>query len=99
MKKQVIIAALLLSGAAFATNAMPVAKTSVATVRTVDEKVKIKKDELPEAVKTTLAGDEYKGWEITNAYLYKETTTYEVEVKKGTETKTFKFDKDGKLVA
>jgi hypothetical protein len=63
-----------------------------------DEKVKIKKEELPEAALTALASTDFQGWEISEAYKWKEAGTYEVEMKKGEEKKTVKLDKDGKIV-
>lgn len=60
-----------------------------------EEKVKIKKEELPEAARKTLEGDAFKGWEITNAYKLKN-GEYEVEIKKADSVQTLKFDKDGK---
>jgi hypothetical protein len=63
-----------------------------------DEKVKIKADELPAAVKSTLKGQDYSGWMIDAAYKYTATETYEVVLKQGTETATFQFDKEGKKI-
>ena len=60
---------------------------------------KIKAEDLPETVKTTLNGDEYTGWLIQSAYKIKSKDQYEVELKKGAETKTVKLDKDGKIIA
>jgi hypothetical protein len=71
-------------------------KTSIITVD--DQKVKIKPEELPDAVKTALKGQDYTGWEINSAYKFSESGTYEVELKKAAETKTVKFDKDGKAI-
>jgi hypothetical protein len=58
--------------------------------------MKIKKEELPEAVRKTLEGDAFKGWTVGNSYKTKG-GEYEVELKKGTSTQTIKFDKDGKV--
>jgi hypothetical protein len=63
-----------------------------------DEKVKIKSEELPEAVKKSLEAQEYKGWLINAAYQDKKAETYEVELKNGAETKVVKFSKDGKKI-
>ena len=60
------------------------------------EKMKIKKEELPEAARKTLEGDAFKGWVIANSYKTK-SGEYEVELKKGDNTQTIKFDKDGKV--
>jgi hypothetical protein len=72
------------------------ATPSTSAVATQDDKVKIKAEELPEAVKKSLEAQEYKGWLINAAYHVKSTDSYEVELKNGAETKTFKFDKEGK---
>ena len=62
-----------------------------------DDKTKIKSEELPESVKKSLEAQEYRGWLIDAAYHVKSTDSYEVELKNGAETKTVKFDKDGKV--
>lgn len=67
-----------------------------------DEKKPVKAEELPDAVKGTLAGDEYKEWKVEKAFQVKPATGaeyYELELKKGEEAKTVKLDKDGKVVA
>jgi hypothetical protein len=61
-----------------------------------DEKVKIKKDELPEEAKKTLGGEAFKGWAVSNVYKL-QNGEYEVELKKGTSAQSIKFDKDGKV--
>src|SRR4029079_18058765 len=61
-----------------------------------DEKVKVKKEELPEAARKTLDGDAYKGWAVINSYRLKN-GEYEVELKKGDTTQLLKFDKGGKV--
>lgn len=64
-----------------------------------DEKVKITENELPEAVKSTLKGEDYQEWSVNAVYHLKNADQYEVELTKEAETKTLKFDKDGKLVS
>jgi hypothetical protein len=97
MKKQVIFSAILLSVCTFVASAQtqPNAE-SPKTENVIQEKTEIKPENLPDAVKKTLAGDAYKGWEISKAYVAKE--VYEVELKKGADTKTFKFDKEGNSI-
>jgi len=63
-----------------------------------EEKVKIKPEELPAAVRTTLQSEDYTGWTIDNAYKYPVSGTFEVQMKKGGESRVFKFDKDGKKI-
>ncbi len=64
-----------------------------------DEKEKINADQLPETVKTTLSGEEYKDWTVSAAYHLKSSDQYEVELSKDGETKTVKLDKDGKVIS
>ncbi len=56
--------------------------------------------ELPDAVTAKLESQDYSGWTIGNAYKKTDASqnnseVYIVELKKGTETKDVKFDKDG----
>lgn len=65
-------------------------------------KVKIKKEDLPSAVTEKLE-DSYEGWTIVQAYKTNSADNptkdvYEVELKKGTQTQTVKFDKDGNVI-
>jgi uncharacterized membrane protein YkoI len=98
MKKVTILALLFVFAAGIAnTEAATIARRSAGVVK-YDEKVKIQKDELPDAVKKALAGNDYKGWEISECYRWKESGNYEVELKNGDQKKTVKLDKDGKAV-
>ncbi|WP_298740486.1 hypothetical protein [uncultured Chitinophaga sp.] len=77
-------------------------KQDVAIVNFQDEKTPVKVEELPDAVKAALAGDDYKEWKAEKAFMVKPASGaeyYEVELKKGEEAKTVKLDKDGKVVA
>lgn len=97
MKKVTILALLCVFAAGIAnTQAATVAIRS--GVVKYDEKVKIKKEELPDAVRTALAGNDYNGWEISECYQWKESGNYEVELKNGDQKKTVKLDKDGKVI-
>jgi len=69
--------------------------TSTST-QSQNDKTKIKKEDLPEAAKSTLNGDAFKGWSIENAYKLSN-GAFEVELKKGANSQTLKFDKDGKV--
>jgi hypothetical protein len=98
MKKVTIIAALFVAAVGVTTvNAENTSRRSAITIQ-ADEKVEIKKEELPTAVTTALAGNDYKGWEITKAYQYKESGNFEVELKNGDQSKTVKLDKEGKVI-
>jgi len=66
-----------------------------------DERQAVKAEELPEAIKKTLTGEEYKGYTISEATLVKTadaTSHYEVSLAKDKETKLVKIDKDGKIL-
>jgi hypothetical protein len=86
-----------------AANAQAAPSTAAVSEQTVsvnqEEKVKIKAEELPQTVKTALEGEEYRGWLINAAYHHKTADTFEIELKNGAETKTIKFDKEGKKVS
>jgi hypothetical protein len=77
-----------------------VSKPSSAKIVGDDEKKPIKKEDLPEAVKMTLAGPDYQGWEITAAFSVKKADAdyYEIKLKKGDKIITAKLDKEGKKV-
>jgi hypothetical protein len=64
------------------------------------DRVEITVSELPEAVTTSLESSDYSGWTVGSAYKKTDATQnnmeiYVVELKRGTETKKVKFDKDG----
>jgi len=65
-------------------------------VQQKEERLKIKKDDLPEAVKKSLEAEAFKGWAILNTYKTNN-GEYEVELKKGTNVQVIKFEKDGKV--
>ena len=103
MKK--IMFATLLFAVAFsmsAVNSLAGRMSNPSSARIVgdDEKKPIKKEDLPEAVKMTLAGPDYQGWEITAAFSVKKVDAdyYEIKLRKGDKTITAKLDKDGKKV-
>lgn len=101
--KKLMFAMLAVCASFIAANAQEAPATdqqqpSTSAVAPQDDKVKIKSDELPETVKKSLEAQEYKGWLINAAYHNKAADTYEVELKNGAETKTVKFNKDGKKI-
>ncbi len=86
-------------------NAAPVKQVNSAAVTqlsgTDQDKVEVKPEDLPEAVKTTLASEPYNEWKVEKAYAV--TTEdgksyYEINLSKGEETATVNLDKDGKKV-
>lgn len=99
--KNVIVSALALALISIGTAQSKEIVESNCVVVILQEKVPVKPEDLPEAVKTALAGDAYKGWEVTGASLVtKEDKTqyFEIAVKKGEETATVNLDKEGKKV-
>jgi hypothetical protein len=100
--KMLMCALMVMVGSGIAGNAQdeptPPPSDEAVSTEQQDEKVMIKSEELPEAVKTTLEGDEYKGWLINSAYHDAKKETYEVELKNGAETQVVKFNKDGEKI-
>lgn len=96
MKNVLVLMGCLLAGVAL--EAREVVKNLDQPVVAVqqDEKVKIKPEELPDAVKKTLEGPEYRGWLVNAAYHNKSKKQYEVELKNGAEVLTVLFDQEGK---
>ena len=82
-------------------NVFSAPRTTGTSIAAEPVKKPIKKEELPEPVKTTLAGPDFKGWEITEAFSVKEEKAeyYEVNLKNVDKTMTVKLDKDGKKIA
>ena len=57
--------------------------------------------EIPSALRETLQGDtKYKGWDdpTTKIYTNKTKDEFAVQIMDGTETKTYRFDKNGKPI-
>jgi hypothetical protein len=81
--------------------ASPVAATTAgATIAADDNKTPVDPANLPEAIKKTLATDQYKDWQVVSAALVKgKNEYYELQMKKGEETTALKFDKNGNVVS
>ncbi len=63
------------------------------------EMTTIDREDLPNEVQTTLQTEEFREWEIEQAYEIEEGVgDYAVRVKRGEETKILHFSEDGKLV-
>lgn len=74
---------------------------NVVTVSSLQfDKTPIKPEDLPQPVKTVLASEDFKDWEITSAFHVTEDGSeyYEVNLTKGPDRQTVKFDKDGKVL-
>lgn len=100
MKKIIVLAAFVLTGVAVQaqTTAQEPAKTETPSpaAKTDDaDKIKIKAEELPLAVKKTLEDQEYKGWLINSAYHDKKKERFEVELKNGADTQVISFSQEG----
>lgn len=104
MKKIMILSAfslLMFDHSVFAKNNSVELSMSKYIVSMIDDNAKspVKIEELPEAVKKTLATDAYKGWTASEAFLVQgKTEYYEIIVKKEAEVKTVKLNKEGIVV-
>lgn len=102
MKKIIIASASLffvaITNINAATSNNPVATATTVKSDSSDTRTAVKPEELPEPVKQTLAGDDYKGWAPSTAFLVKGASEYyEVTLtKEGSEANTVKIDKEGK---
>ena len=103
MKRFILSAAVLVVGlASVKANTLKTNVQNVAIVSQADtaKKTPVKLDALPDPIKTVLGTEVFKTWVPTDAFAVTAGTAqyYEVDVKKGTETKALKFDKDGKII-
>jgi hypothetical protein len=112
MKKLMFVVAglLFVATVTFAQDSTGVKKTETTTTETTQstekspsqdytaDMVKIKSTDLPDAVKQTLGAPQYAGWETAPLYRSKNNDLYVVELKSGSESKTFRFGADGKPV-
>jgi len=74
---------------------------SQAVMLSVQQKVEVKPQELPEAVKTTLRNETYQSWQIQHAFVITADggdQVYELTLSKGEESQTVKLDKDGTVI-
>lgn len=75
--------------------------TEKVTAKPTDEtpRVEVKYEELPDAVKKSLASEPYTGWSFLKAVLVKDKTEYyEIDLKKEDKVKNLKMNKEGKLI-
>jgi hypothetical protein len=104
MKKVILSASILVLGA-IAANAQTAAPATPAPVKETAAAVKaeepsLKLEELPEAVRKTLATDEFKGMEFVSAKLVKAEAGefYGISLKQADKTVVIKLSKEGKRV-
>lgn len=103
--KKFIIAAIAITTTVFANaqtgTEINKAQTEVADANNPD-RVKIKLEELPAAVRKSLTEDAFQGWTAKNAYIVKNKTEkpyYEVElVNTKSELNVVKFNEDGTVI-
>lgn len=89
----------MLVAAVFTTTVYASVNTNTVVVAQ-DSKTPVKQEELPDAVKAALAGDEYKDKTFSEAFLVKTAAGehYEIKLKSGADETTVKLDKEGKKV-
>ena len=98
MKKIIVMAAALFSLSYMAVAEVSRNENNNSGIESVyqSDKVKISVEELPQAVKDTLALS-YKEWKVGDVYKVSGTNEYySIELKKDSETKTVNLDKEGK---
>lgn len=96
--KKIIIAAIALTFGGI-TNVVS-ANTGNIEITSEDNRTPIKVEDLPEAVKKSLASTAFEGWTAVSAYLVEGVagSHYEVTLTKEAEKKTVNFDKEGNTV-
>lgn len=101
MKKMILTAVLFASAVSMTSVFASASNVNSAYTYTQEERKSVKLEELPEAVKTALAGADYTGKEATEAFLVKNggTEYYEITLKADGKESKVKLDKDGKKVA
>jgi hypothetical protein len=97
--KKMIVSAFMLAAVATVSYAKTATTANTITIAADDDnKTKVDPATLPDAVKTTLGGDAYKGWTVSNAWVVKaEPAYYTVELKNGDKTTTVNVGADGKV--
>lgn len=96
--KKVIIATIALTFAGY-TNATPVNNAEI-TITAEDTRTPVKLEDLPEAVKKSLASTAFEGWTPAAAYLVEGVASsyYEITLTKDAEKTIAKLDKEGNTV-
>jgi hypothetical protein len=63
-----------------------------------EDRVVISTEEIPPRLRLTLETGDYKGWENSTLYKNRTTSEYMIEIRDGSLSKVFYFDKDGNAV-
>jgi hypothetical protein len=105
LMKKLMLALFLMFGGIAVVNAQDSTATPTQTPPQQEERTQIQINELPEAITTSLQSQDYSGWTVASAFRTtqkdasdetKSMEVYVVELKNGAETKSVRFDKDGK---
>lgn len=99
MRKVLLASMIVASVSGLTLNAQPINDLSTVTAHQ-EQETPVRPEELPEAVKTVLSGENYAGWSITAASLVNggENEYYKVELTKGEEKQVVKLNKEGQAV-
>lgn len=101
MKKLMISMGVALLATFTFANANSIKHTPETVISVNQDKVEVKPEDLPEAVRATLGAAPYNEWKIEKAYQVpgeNESQYFEINLSKGEETSTVKLDKDGKVI-
>lgn len=97
--KKIMLSAAVLAFAGMATVNAETVKTPVASaiVMNVQDKTPVKAEDLPDAIKTALAGDDYAGWTVKEAFAVQTggAVTYEISLQKGDENRVVSLNEAG----
>jgi uncharacterized membrane protein YkoI len=94
------VAALAQDSASVASPAPAQPSTELQSQDQDQDKQAIATSELPASIQASLQGTDYSGWTVGSAHKKEKDgkTMYSVELTKGSETKTVKFDADGNVL-
>jgi len=63
-----------------------------------EDRVVILSNDIPVSLRVTLEDDMYRGWENSTIYRNRQTNEYMIEIRDGSNSKIYYFDKDGKAL-
>jgi len=99
--KKLIISAVALTLISFASVQANTNTENNTAVTITQDKVSVKPEDLPAAVKATIGSEAFAGWKVVEAFLVTaddKTQYYDLSVKKGKENARVKLDKNGRNV-